>query len=50
MCVVSCSPQRGTTNMQWAQAQMLSGVLLVSSLMPLHTNSLRNTDRSIKER
>jgi uncharacterized protein YbjT (DUF2867 family) len=48
--VMSRSPQRGTTNVEWAQAHMLTAEGLVSSFMPLRLNSLRTSDRSSKER
>jgi NAD dependent epimerase/dehydratase family enzyme len=48
--VMSRSPQRGTTNAEWAQAHVLTTEGLVSSSLPLRSNSLRKSDRASKER
>jgi hypothetical protein len=48
--VMNRSPQRGTTNVEWAQAHMLTAEGLVRSFMPLLLNSVRTSDRSSKER
>lgn len=48
--VMSRSPQRGTTNVEWAQAQVLTAEGLVSSHLPLRSNRVRTSDRASKER
>jgi nucleoside-diphosphate-sugar epimerase len=45
--VTGRSPQHGTTNMEWAQAQVLT---LARSFLPLRSNSLDKSDRASKER